>query len=275
MTLWPWLAAAVAIAWLSRALIEPTLLRIKRYRLRLPGWPADYPALKVAFLSDFHMGMPHMTLRRLRTVVERTVAESPDLILLGGDFVDRKAFSRRPVPLGDIADGLGGLRARLGVFAVLGNHDWKVDGEAIRRELERVGIGVLENEARLVAADGRPLWVAGAAEPNTRTPDFAATLRRVRDAAPVLLLVHDPVAFFDVPDRPILTLSGHTHGGQISRLPFLGATIIMSYAPLKWAYGHVVENGRHLLVTGGIGTSGLPLRFLMRPEIVMIEVASG
>ena len=91
----------------------------------------------------------------------------------------------------------------------------------------------------------------------------------------MLLLAHDPVAFFDVPDRPLLTLSGHTHGSQIFRLPLLGPTLILSYAPLKWAYGHVVEKGRHLLVTGGIGTSGLPLRFLMRPEIVIIELDSG
>ena len=266
------LLAGTFTAWLGWSLIEPRLLRVKRYRLALPGWPSDYPPLKLAFLSDFHMGVRHMTLSRLRQLVERTNAEKPDIVLLGGDFVDRKAFRRSPAPFDALAGVLGGLRAPLGVFGVLGNHDWKVDGEGVRRALEQAGIVMLENEARQIKVDGRPIWIAGAAEPNTRAPDIGGMLRQIRDTAPILLLVHDPAAFFDVPDRPVLTLSGHTHGGQISRLPLLGATIIMSYAPLKWAYGHIVEKGRHLLVTGGIGSTGFPLRFLMRPEIVIAEV---
>lgn len=269
-----WWLAAFALGWLAWALYEPTLLRIKRYRLNLPGWPADYPALKIAFLSDFHMGVPHMTSDRLRHIVERTNELRPDLILLGGDYVDAKAFIRRAFSIPDIAAGLAHLTARFGVFGILGNHDWKIDGAAIRRALEEAGIVMLENEARALSVDGRRLWIAGTAEPNRRTPDVPGTLRQVTDLAPVLLLAHDPVTFFDVPDRPALTLSGHTHGGQLSRLPLLGPAIIMSYAPLKWAYGHVVEKGRNLLVTGGIGTSGLPLRFLMRPEIVVIEIAA-
>lgn len=246
--------------------IEPGMLVVRHLRMELPGWKSG---LRIAVLSDLHIGSPHVGLDKLRTIVEKTNAERPDLVVLLGDFVTGGPNGRRAggfVEPERIAAELKNLHAPLGVFAVLGNHDWWYDGERVGRALTDAGIPVLENRAVHVG----PIWLGGIADFWTREPDIAGTLKEVTTDDPVVLITHNPDIFPDVPARVSLTLAAHTHGGQV-KLPIIGTIITTSR--LGYNAGEFVERGRHLFVTTGIGTSILPVRFGVPPEIVILTVA--
>ncbi|HEX6184556.1 MAG TPA: metallophosphoesterase [Pyrinomonadaceae bacterium] len=261
--------------------LEPASLTVRRVELTVPGWRAEHAGLKVALLTDLHVGAPHMSLARLRRVVERVNAEAPDVVLITGDFViggpQDKGGERGGVAGGTfvapepIAAELKALRAPLGVYAVLGNHDWWFDGERVTRALEGAGLRVLENRAVRVERDGRAFWLAGIADLWTRKPNIEGALREVTTDDPVILFTHNPDIFPGVPARVSLTLAGHTHGGQVN-LPLVGRPVVPSHFGQRFAFGHVVEGGRHLYVGGGLGTSIIPVRFRVPPEIVVLSL---
>jgi predicted MPP superfamily phosphohydrolase len=258
--------------------IEPASISVRRVSLQIPSWHAEHRDVKIAVLTDLHVGSPHMNLEHLRSIVERTNGESPDIVLMLGDFViggkDHQGgvVGGRFVQPEPIAEELKRLRAPLGVFAILGNHDWWYDGERVGTALKGAGIVVLENQAVRVERDGAGFWLVGVADLWTRQPDIAGALRRVEGDDPVLLLTHNPDIFPDVPPRVSLTIAGHTHGGQVN-LPFIGRPVVPSKFGQRYAMGHVVEQGRHLFVSGGIGTSIIPIRFRVPPEIVILTLA--
>lgn len=270
---------AALVAWAFW--LEPSSLTVRRVRLAVPGWRAEHAGLKVALLTDLHVGAPHMGLGRLRRVVERVNAEAPDVVLITGDFViggpQDEGGERGGVAGGTfvapepIAAELKALRAPLGVHAVLGNHDWWFDGERVTRALEGAGLRVLENRAARVERDGRAFWLAGVADLWTREPDVAAALGEVTNGDPVILFTHNPDIFPRVPPRVSLTVAGHTHGGQVN-LPLVGRLVVPSQFGQRYAQGHVVENGRHLYVGVGVGTSIIPARFRVPPEIVILSL---
>jgi predicted MPP superfamily phosphohydrolase len=154
---------------------------------------------------------------------------------------------------------------------VLGNHDGWYDAPRVRRALEGRGIRVLENESARLVWRGAPVWIAGLADLWTGQPDLAAALREVPGDAPVLLMTHSPDVFPGVPRRVALTLAGHTHGGQV-RLPLLGRPVVPSDYGQRYAAGEVVEGGRHLFVTTGLGTSIIPVRFGVPPQIAVLTL---
>ncbi len=255
--------------------VEPNRLVVRHWSHASPRWPVEYPRLKIALISDLHVGSPHVGLDKLTAVVERTNAEHPDMVLLLGDYVIQGVLGGHYVPPEPIAEALGRLQAPFGVYAVLGNHDWWDDGPRIRKALDKVGVHTLENDAiRRDLGDGSAVWLAGIADATTRSPDITGALKQVTDSAPVLLLSHDPAPFQNIPERPVATFSGHTHGGQIY-IPLIGAVLSPGRGPRAWAYGHTVDAGRDLFVTGGIGTSILPVRFNMPPEIVILELSAA
>lgn len=267
------LVALVAVAWLGWRVvgIEPRDVHVRPLSLRVPHWPAALRGLRVAAMSDVHTGAPHVSPERLRALVGRVNAAEPEIVLLLGDYVIHGILGGRFVEPETTADILAGLRAPGGVVAVLGNHDWWYDGQRVRAAFEARSITVLENEARLVDAHGRKVWVAGLADLWTRTPDMERALSAVPRGAAVVLLSHSPDVFPDVPERVSLTLAGHTHGGQV-RLPIAGTLAVPSRYGSRYAAGHVVEGGRHLFVTTGIGTSILPVRFRVPPEVVILTL---
>ncbi len=266
--------------------IEPRLrLSITRYALRPPGWPALSP-LRVAAIADLHACEPWLPMARVNQIVDATNALAPDLVVLLGDFVQAiHRFGTRPVAMADWAGGLARLRAPLGRFAILGNHDWWTDAPGVRNALGVVGIPVLENDfVTLATPGGTPFHLAGLADQLAHRIGFGRTMvtrgeddlpglraRLPEDEAPVILLAHEPDIFPFVPGRFSLTLSGHTHGGQV-RLPFIGAPIVPSRYGDRFAYGHIVEEGRHLIVSGGLGCTGVPVRLGVPPEIVLLEL---
>lgn len=244
-------------------------------RFRVAHAELDVPQLEmpvtVAVLADLHVGAPHVDLDQLAYIVEQTNAAEAEVVVVLGDLVIDGVTGGEWVSPEAIAPVLGRLEAPGGVFAVLGNHDNWLDGVRVRRVLEEAGLVVLENEAHRVARSAGPLWVAGLADVLTHDIDIAATLAPVPPGEPVLLLTHSPDVFPDVPARVGLTLAGHTHGGQV-RFPGLGSPVVPSKYGGRYALGHVVEEGRHLFVSGGVGTSIFPIRFGVVPRVDILHL---
>lgn len=261
------LLSGVLLLLLYAFVIEPLRLVVRETTMALPGWPVELRGLRIAVMSDLHVGPPHITLARLRGIVQVANATEADLILLPGDFVETPLGWRMAEPEA-IAAELQRLRANVGVFAVLGNHDWWYDPTRVRRALENVGIRVLENQAVSLMHKGERLWLAGLTDHWEGLPDLSGTLRQITDDAPVIMFMHDPELFPLIPARVALTVAGHTHGGQIA-LPFIGRPVI---ADLPYALGHIIEGGRHLFVTPGIGTSIAPVRLGVPPEISLLTL---
>ena len=258
---------------LDAVCVEPARLVVRQVEVRLPGWPPALAGLKVAVLSDLHAGGPHLGADKRREIVARTNASRPDLVVLLGDYVVGREFGARFVPPEVFARELGLLRAPLGVVAVLGNHDWWFDGPRVGRALEGAGLRVLENDALPLSLPGAGtrFWVAGLGDVWTRPADVTATLRSVPLGEPVLLLTHNPDVFPEVPARVALTLAGHTHGGQV-KLPMLGTLVVPSRYGSRYASGLVVEQGKRLFVTPGLGTSIFPVRFGVPPEVSLLTL---
>jgi len=269
--------------------IEPALrFRLRRWRVASKGWTGA--PLKIAILSDLHMGEPYVTLARLRRIVTRINALGADIIVVLGDLNASHRFITAPVDLADTGGELARLAAPLGVFAVQGNHDWWQDRAAqkrragptrVARALENAGIQVLENRSVKLTRNGDAFWLAGLGDQLalrdgagrfTGVDDLPGTLAQIGDDAPAILLAHEPDIFPQVPERVALTLSGHTHGGQV-RL-FGWSPVVPSRYGNRFAYGHVTERGCDLVVSGGIGCSIAPVRFGVVPEITVVELSA-
>lgn len=284
------LVAAGAATSAYATIVEPFFrLRVTRYKLTPPKWPANLK-LRLAVIADVHACLPWMSADRIKGIAAKTNALQADVILLLGDYVATHKFQIQE----NVARWSGALRdfrAPLGTHAVLGNHDWWSDPQAmvrlagptyIHKALGEAGIPVYENDARRFEKDGQPFWIAGLGDQiafalrrgwearSLGIDDLPGTLAKVSDDAPIILMAHEPDIFPDVPDRVALTISGHTHGGQVSL--FGWRPIVPSFYGDRFAYGHIVEKNRHLIVSGGLGCSGIPVRFGSPPEIVVIDL---
>jgi uncharacterized protein len=266
-------AAGAALAALGARTfyVEPRRLVVRRDEVALAHWPAALDGLRVGALADVHGGVPYVGRAQVARAVDRLLAEAPDLVVLLGDFVDASVLWRGRLAPEVVAAELGRLRAPLGVVAVLGNHDWRATGDRMWRALAAEGITVLENRAVAVEARGSRFWVGGVADVRHRRADPEGTVAQVPVGEPVLLLAHDPDVFPHVPARVALTISGHTHAGQVA-IPLLRRPIVPSWYGERYAHRHVVEGGRRLYVSSGLGTSGLPARLLAPPEVVVLTL---
>ncbi len=255
---------------------EPQTLEVRRVEVVSRTWSG--PPLRIGVISDTHMGAPHMSVARLNAIVQRMNSERPDIVVLLGDFAgrDEPAAQRSSAERSEVLSGLpplAKLEAPLGVWAVLGNHDWWYDGIAIERELEARKIMVLENERVLIQREGGAFWLAGLAdyESTRKKPSYMETLAELTTSEPVLAISHWPDVFAAAPDRVALTLAGHSHCGQVN-LPFLGRLVHASRGAERWQCGLYEERGRKLYVSGGVGVSILPVRFLQPPEIAVVTL---
>jgi predicted MPP superfamily phosphohydrolase len=270
--------------------VEPVWrLRVQRWQLHPAGWTAG--PLRIVMLADLHAGAPQMDEARVARIVAAAQALQGDLVLLMGDYRASHRFQTRPVPIEATAPLLAELRAPLGVWAINGNHDWWDDPAAQARGqgpvhtalvLEAAGIPVLVNRAVRLGQGAGAFWLAGLDSRLAlldggglprRRDDLRGTLAQVTDAAPVLLLAHEPDIFPKVPDRVSLTLSGHTHGGQVSL--FGWRPVVPSRYGARFAWGHIREEGRDLVVSGGLGCSGIPVRIGVPPELTVVELGQA
>lgn len=264
--------------------IEPNRLVVTEATIALPGLPADFEGMRIAAISDLHVGSNFITLDKLGQVVDRTNALNPDLIVLLGDFVkntdSRRAEKRNGLRVRDsvvvapevFAQRLSKLHAKLGVFAVLGNHDWAYDEVKVRSSLEAAGIHFLDNDAVLLQRRNGKVWLVGLGDYFTHHHHITKALLAVKDNSPLIAITHSPDIFPELPSRFLFTLAGHTHGGQVD-LPILGRLIVPSNYGARYASGHIEEDGKHLFVTTGIGTSIIPVRFRVPPEIALITLS--
>lgn len=266
-------------------IIEPGfLLKLAHWPVAHTSWPSAMAPLRIVALTDIHAVEPWMPASRIARIVETANSLGGDIIVLLGDYVAAMPkFRTGIVPVADWAGALAKLRAPLGVYSVLGNHDWWTDNWAVRAGLQQVGIPVLENRAVKIDKEGRRFWLAGLGDQLSLhvgrgqyrgTDDLPGTLRQTMgDRDPVILLAHEPDIFVKTPDRVALTLSGHTHGGQV-RIPIIGRPMVPSAYGERFAYGHIVEGGRNLVVSSGLGMTGLPVRFGVPPELAVITLGA-
>ncbi len=291
-----WLGASLTSLGAYAIGVEPMRWpRIVRYPITPAGWPPDLK-LRIVTLSDFHACDPWMSINRIRSIVETANTLDGDVILLLGDYISGKRLLHRAVEMKDWARELARLEAPLGVHAILGNHDWWEDEDAMRSlkgppaagiALSDAGIAVMENDAVRLVHNNRPFWIAGLGDQiafqwarrrhglsgSRGSDDMPLLLSRITDDAPAILLAHEPDIFLRVPERFALTLSGHTHGGQVNLLGWRP----VSASPLsaRYAHGHFRENGRDLLVTSGLGCSIAPIRIGVPPEIMVVELGGA
>ena len=269
----------VSVFWglgVNAFLWEPETLVVRRVDVESRTWKG--PPLRIGVISDTHMGAPHQSVGRLKAIVRQMNSEHPDIVVLLGDFAGghvaaaKRSEGERKALLSGIPP-LKELQAPLGIWAVLGNHDWWYDGPAIRQALEAQGIHVLENERLFVEREGGPFWVGGLSDyESTRSkPSYTDTLADLPGSDPILILSHWPDVFAAAPHEVALTLAGHTHCGQVN-LPFVGRLIHASEGSAKWPCGLYDERGRKLYVTGGVGTSMMPVRFNQPPEIAVVTL---
>jgi uncharacterized protein len=238
----------------------------------LARWPERLDGLRVAVVSDLHTGAPWVDERKVARIVAKVSARRPDLIALVGDYADPTVPLGKTVAPEAVAEELAALRAPLGVFAVLGNHDWYHYGERVPRALREAGLEVLENDAVAVEHEGEVLWVAGLADMRERDADVSIALAMVPPQQALIALTHDPDMFPSLRDRAQVVLAGHTHGGQVG-LPLLRRAA----APSGRGYtgGEVREGGGYMYVSRGVGTTGLPIRLAAPPEIAVLTIRSG
>lgn len=265
--------------------------KVTPYRLTPARWPKGL-RLKIAVLADFHACEPWMTPERIEGICSQANALEADIVLLLGDYMRGLHLMTQEVAPDNWAKSLSVLQAPLGVHAVLGNHDYWEDprfqkdgnGETIAEQaLRSVGINVLINNALPIDKDGYRIWIAGLGDQQALRPtsrykrpeaigihDLPATLAPVNDDAPVILMAHEPDIFPEVDERVSLTLSGHTHNGQVNI--FGWRPVSASKGSARYPRGHFREENRDLIVSGGLGCSVLPVRIGTWPEILLIEL---
>lgn len=241
---------------------------VRRAEVTLPGLAAANGRLTLLVMSDMHVAGPDMPPARLARIVAQVNALGPDLVLLTGDLISDRRLAMRHYTLAEAIAPLAGLRPRLGTVAVLGNHDHWRNAAAARAELARAGATVLNNEAARIG----PLTIGGIDDDFSHHADVPATVAAMRRLGPPYVAIgHSPDPFPNLPADVTLMLAGHTHCGQL-RLPLIGAPAHMSRYGKRYACGRIDENGHTLFVTAGLGTSVLPFRFGVKPDVWLVTV---
>lgn len=273
------LAFAIIIVLLASAgaysyFIEPNRLIVHEEDLPIPNWNAKLDGFKVVAISDIHGGANYITEEKIREIVELTNAQNPDLIVLLGDYVSQKKGTRGELlkmPIETIADNLQGFKAKYGVYAIIGNHDWWYDEKKVRAEIERVGIKVLENEVAPVQVGDEMVWLWGIEDywKKRRVPTDA--LDEIPSKENIIAITHNPDSLLKTPAKISLMMAGHSHGGQV-KIPLYGAIPFVNDP--RFMAGKAVVDGKHVFVTTGVGCSGPQFRFRVPPEIAVLNLFS-
>lgn len=266
-----WLVTVCVFVFLAWGFVwEPGRLVERDYALTLPHWSSQCDGLRADVIADLHTGSPLNGIDKLDRVVQHLSASDSHVVIMAGDYVILKVFLGKYVAPEVVAAHLKPLTAHKPVYAVLGNHDWWKDGGKVRRALESAGVVVLENQAMQFTLGQCRLWLVGVGDMWEGHPDIARAFAAVNDDAPVIAITHNPDLFPDMPARASLVIAGHTHGGQVNLLPGRPSTRLGHYIA-----GPIADDGRQLFVTPGIGTSILPFRFRVPPEISRLTLHSA
>jgi predicted MPP superfamily phosphohydrolase len=247
-------------------LLEAKWCRLTRVSVGLPNLPAPFEGTTIAFLSDVHHG-PFVPRAYVRSIVEMTNRLKPDIVAIGGDYCHHGARFIAPV-----LEDLGGLRARMGRVAVLGNHD---HNDGLRESLDGLagaGIPLLRNSGTWLEKGGSRLRIGGVGDLWTDRQDVRSAIGDATGRDAVIVLSHNPdVAETLRDDRVGLMLSGHTHGGQVV-VPLFGAPCVPSAFGQKYLRGLVEGPRCQVFVSRGVGTVTPPVRLFCRPEVALITL---
>ncbi|MGB7201416.1 MAG: metallophosphoesterase [Pyrinomonadaceae bacterium] len=254
--------------------------------LAVPNWSPQLNGFRVVAIADLHVGSNYAPPERIRYVVDQANAQDADLIVLLGDYVSEakwdREFRQKPegtdrtelrVPVDVIAENLKGLKAKYGVYAIIGNHDWYHNDGKIHRMLEEIaGITVLHNEVVEIDAGGEKirLWGIEDLYKNRRVP--AAPFNALAEKTNVIALTHNPDSLLSAPTGFSIMFSGHSHGGQLN-WPIFGPKAVFNDP--RFMDGHAVVDNKHVYVTSGVGTSVIPFRFRVPPEIAVVTLNSA
>lgn len=267
-----WVAAAGVFAAISAAiyalLIEPNLLFVRHHTAG-----EGETVTRVVHLSDLHFESLHVSPARVKRIVATVNKQSPDIVIITGDFVNghAKKADWPPEGLANIETSmatLGDIRARWGVFATLGNHDSWFGKEDVATYLRVAGLRVLDNHTALLEGN---LCVVGLADRLLDNDDPTAFAGCPADSK-IVAAMHTPDSFEHLPAGTRLAVAGHTHGGQVN-LPFYGRRVTATDLGEPYAYGLKDWRGTPVYISSGIGTSILPIRFRSPPEIAVIDLA--
>jgi predicted MPP superfamily phosphohydrolase len=246
--------------------LEAKWCRLTRQTIALPNLPPAFRGTTIALLADVHHG-PFVPLAYIRQVVSMTNTLQPDMVVLAGDYVHRH---ERYIAPG--IEELGKLKARLGRFAVRGNHDNRGYTMRSRAALAAAKLPDLNNRGVWIERGRRRLRICGVGDLWTDRQDLHAALGDASERDAVLLLSHNPDFVETIRDTRVgLVLSGHTHGGQVI-VPGYGAPIVPSRYGQKYLYGLVQGPCSRVFVTRGVGTISPPVRLLCRPEVALLTL---
>ena len=257
--------------------LVPDSLVVANYELQLPSWPRALDGFTLAAVGDIHGGAPFVDAAKLEEVARRISAAKPDLIVWLGDYVIQEVLGGTYMEPEVVAAILAGAQSRYGQVAIIGNHDRWLGTERVETAFKKAGITFLRWESLTLQVGGERLHLFGLDDFDL-SPNYWGRLRQTQAAwqklpvgEPVLALSHNPDVFPWIPAQVTLTLASHTHGGQV-RFPGLGSPIVPSSFGQRFSRGHIVEKGRHLFVNTGIGTSLIPVRLGVAPEISILTL---
>jgi len=260
------LVLAVVGKGLWNACAQPT---VRTVALGVADWPADTPPLRVLLISDTHVAGPDMPPERLRAILRRLNRLNPDLILLAGDFHSGKNVATRHYSAAELTAPFAEAKARLGTVAVLGNHDYWFQPEPIAKGLTAAGVTVLRN----AAVRRGPLVIGGVDDEVTRHDSLKRAYAAMDGlgSGPRILVTHSPDIVPDLPAPVAAVFAGHTHCGQIA-LPLIGALSYASRYGDRFACGAMTDHGQRLFVGAGLGTSIVPLRYGVPPDVWLVTL---
>lgn len=255
---------------------EQNILIETHETIEVSGLAPDVPPMRVAVISDLHVGSPNWGLSRLKELVERVNAAKPDLILIAGDFSISNVIGGRFVAPADFAPTIANLDAPLGIFSVMGNHDWIDAPDSLIDAFQRSGLDLIDGQLRHIIWHGETIDLIGIPDDVTQRPDIKKILQNLsaqEEDRATILLTHNPGIYLDLaPEmRLALMLAGHTHGGQVN-IPFFDPVFMPTRAPYEWAHGLIETKNGPLFVTSGVGTSIFPVRFNQPPEIAILTL---
>ncbi len=269
--------------------IEPRRLVVNQYELNVKGWDRAFDGFRVALISDIHAGSNGIDEAKLREIVEKTNEQGVDAVFMLGDYVSRRPddHSRLRMEPDVIVQNLSGINARYGVFVVLGNHDEAYAADALIAAFERSSYNILNGKlAQINIAEGKRIRILGLKDHTNIGvwKDFSDDAKKLtgptEGTGDLIVLEHGPDTLPSITGDLLISRDlkviffGHTHGGQIW-LPIIGAPVVPSFFGQKYARGLVTEAGIDIFTTSGIGTSILPFRFMVTPEIAIVTIRSS
>lgn len=250
----------LALAYLR---FEYKAIAVTRYTVPVKNLPPEFHGFTILHLTDLHTKEYGLAQKDLIRLIKQ---QKYDLVAMTGDFIDKRNFYFEPViPL------IKAITDKA-TFFVPGNHEW-ASSFYIKDDLESLGVKVLDNKSCKFVLGPSHIWLVGVDDPYLGRDKLTQALEQATENDVKILLAHAPNIFPQSIESGIeLTLTGHTHGGQV-RLPLVGAIVVPGQGLFpKYDYGLFQEGGKSMVINGGLGESVLPIRFGSRPEIVLIKL---